>query len=147
MQANSWLPNTNAPLLAFRLTTLLPSQRSVLGVKWAHILGDAAACHHFLRVLSFFYTNPGTPLPATEYPNFGPHISLPASPTRGTVERFDIPQIQARAMEDMQKAFREDAKDGETVIVTLARGELRRMNAECLGTSGERLSDQDVLSG
>jgi hypothetical protein len=43
------------PLVRIKLTHLVQSNECVLGVSWAHVLGDAASFLHFLNALSCFY--------------------------------------------------------------------------------------------
>lgn len=43
------------PLFRLKLTHLIQSGEWIMGISWAHILGDAFACLHFLQTLSCFY--------------------------------------------------------------------------------------------
>ncbi|CAF0994334.1 unnamed protein product [Rotaria sordida] len=56
------------PLLRLKLTRLVQSGEWILGVSWAHIVGDAAALLHFLNTISRFYQHlePLDPLPVFE---------------------------------------------------------------------------------
>ncbi|CAF1152764.1 unnamed protein product [Adineta steineri] len=56
------------PLLRLKLTCLKQSGEWILGVSWAHVLGDGGASSKFLNALSHFYQNldPVKPLPVFE---------------------------------------------------------------------------------
>lgn len=56
------------PLLRIKLTHLVKSGEWILGVSWAHILGDAAAFLHFLNTISRLYQSlePLDPMPIFE---------------------------------------------------------------------------------
>lgn len=43
------------PLFRMKLTRLLKSDQWILGISWAHVLGDACACIQFLHTFSRFY--------------------------------------------------------------------------------------------
>ena len=50
------------PLFRMKLTRLVKSDQWILGISWAHVLGDACACIQFLNTFSRFYQE----LPALE---------------------------------------------------------------------------------
>ena len=130
------IPNTDSSLIAFRLTTLASS--SVLGIFWAHILGDAAAALRFLYDLSSLYT--GSPL--AEPPSFFPHISLPVYPPKPEViSLFDIPQIQAWSLAESIVKYSEAASSSEMMVLRLSGAEIARIKTEHGGET-----DQDVIS-
>ena len=52
------------PLVRFKLTHIVQSGEWVLGASWSHLLGDAAACLHFLTTLSHLYQQKEAPKPA-----------------------------------------------------------------------------------
>lgn len=56
------------PLFRLKLTHIVQNGEWVMGVTWSHILGDAAACLHFLQTLSRLYQqmNPPEPTPIFE---------------------------------------------------------------------------------
>ncbi|CAF5160059.1 unnamed protein product, partial [Rotaria sp. Silwood1] len=56
------------PLIRLRLTRLVQSGEWVLGVSWAHLLGDAAALLNFLSTISRIYQHlkPFEPMPVFE---------------------------------------------------------------------------------
>jgi hypothetical protein len=149
IQGDSWLPNTDSPLLTLRLTTLLPSRRSVLGITWSHILGDAATCHAFITLLSKLYVGgPDLQLQPGDYPNFGPHVDFPIyPPQKEVVDRYDIPQTRPRSMSEMKEAFSRDGASSQMVVISLSRKEMAEMKKECQAVTQDRLSDQDILSG
>lgn len=129
-------PNSDSPLLSLRLTTLEDS--SVLGIKWAHILGDAASAHRFLRHLSACYTGE----PIFHPPSLFPHIDLPVyPPTSETLSRYDIPQIRGRDRKDTFAAYGEAATGSETMVIRLSRKEVAMVRMEFGGQS-----DQDAIS-
>lgn len=148
MPAAAAQPNTDTPLLTIRLTTLLPSNRAVLGFQWSHIIGDASACHRFISLLSLLYEQgDNLIIPLERYPNFGPHVKLPSdSPTREAVSKYDITQYLPRKMDTAIQAYRHDADKSEAVTVELSRAELGILKVECQALSKAKLSDQDVIS-
>jgi len=60
--------SADEPLVRLKLTRLVQSGEWILGVSWAHILGDAMAFLNFLNTISCFYQNlePIEPLPVFE---------------------------------------------------------------------------------
>jgi len=142
------VPNTDSPLLALRVTTLLPSRTSVLGIDWSHVLGDGAAANLFIRHLSQLYVDPESVL--TDYPTFSPHINLTAwPPSTEAMAEYDITQIHPVSLEDMAKGYGAAAAASQTLIIRLSAKDQIALIAECKKEleAGERLSDQDILSG
>ncbi|CAM4829775.1 unnamed protein product [Rotaria magnacalcarata] len=43
------------PLLRIKITHIIQSDQWVIGISWAHVLGDAISCLHFLNTLSRLY--------------------------------------------------------------------------------------------
>ena len=52
------------PLFRLKLTRIVENDEWVMGVSWSHILGDAAACLHFLNTISLLYQQMALPEPA-----------------------------------------------------------------------------------
>lgn len=59
---------SNEPLLRIKLTQLVQSNEWILGMSWAHVLGDADSCLQFSKTLSRFYQQlePSMPSPIFE---------------------------------------------------------------------------------
>ncbi|ORY32183.1 hypothetical protein BCR39DRAFT_557835 [Naematelia encephala] len=144
-----YLPNIDCPLLLLRLTTLLPSRRSVLGIMWAHILGDAGANAMFIQLLSSLYAkDQSTKLDPSQAPTFFPHISMPHYPPSDEIrEKYRIRQITPTLPAPKQReAYANFGNGTEPVRASLSRKELSAMTIECATEASERISTQDVLS-
>ncbi|CAF1452290.1 unnamed protein product [Rotaria magnacalcarata] len=69
VQVSKLFDNTeNEPLVRFKLTHIIQSNEWILGISWAHELGDADSCLRFLNTLSRLYQQmePAEPLPIFE---------------------------------------------------------------------------------
>jgi hypothetical protein len=142
-------PNRDLPLLALRLTTLLPSRQCVLGISWAHILGDASTCNLFIQHLSLFYTKgPDAKLDTHHMPTFFPHITMSTyPPSENALETYQVRQVHpSHALLDARKAYMAAAQGSEPMLVVLSRAELGAMMQECTREGTKFLSTQDVLS-
>lgn len=140
---NFFVAGADAPLLTVRLTTL-SSGGSVLGINGAHILGDAKTFSRFIEDVSLFYNMPSVSLEADELPTFAPHVNIPHS-TPGVREQFEFFGVNPVPMADMVKGYAEAEAQSEAVTVILTQDELKHITAVRL--PGEKLSDQDLLSG
>jgi hypothetical protein len=156
------VPNANHHLLAFRLTTLQPSQQSVLGITWAHILGDASALNLFTRHLSWIYSHPhqAAGLGSEEdsqrppLPTFSPHVDFPPEvypPGDTSLLRYKISQITPTyPSREASVKYGQDARDSERITISLSRADLgclvKMINGSAGASAPVRLSVQDVLS-
>jgi hypothetical protein len=143
-------PDTDSPLLSIRVTTLLPSRSTVIGVIFGHILGDGSSGNLYLSHLSHFYEHgPEAVLEPSEYPSFFPHIDLPVYPPPAEVlAEYDSGQIRPREISEMMAGYGGAAEKYEAVTLTLRRAELRALHCMVSDRAGgSRLSEQDVLSG
>ncbi|CAF0826561.1 unnamed protein product [Rotaria sordida] len=63
-----WHGSPDEPLFRLKITRLIQSGEWVLGISWAHVLGDACACLNFLHAFSCSYQQiePPTLLPSFE---------------------------------------------------------------------------------
>ena len=130
------IPDTDSHLVAFRLTHL--NTFSVLGVAWAHVLGDGATASRFLRDLSSIYA--GHPL--GDPPSFFPHIHLPVYPPPPNVLKcYDTVYLQARDKKELFEAYSAAKEATEKVVLRLSRREVAAIKAEYGGHS-----DQDAIS-
>ena len=131
------IPNTDSSLLSLRLTTLTTT--SILGIKWAHILGDASSAHRFLSHLSSIYAGNHE---IDNEPSFFPHISLPVyPPLPDTVSRFDIAQLQSWDPKEAFKIYGEAARDSEKITLCLTKRQIAKLREEF-----HARSDQDAIS-
>lgn len=143
-------PDTDSPLLSIRVTTLLPTRSTVIGVIFGHILGDGSSGNLYLSHLSHFYEHgPEAVLEPSEYPSFFPHIHLPVYPPPAEVlAEYDSGQIRPREISEVMAGYGGAAEKYEAVTVTLRRAELRALHRVISDRAGgSRLSEQDVLSG
>jgi hypothetical protein len=141
--------NRGCSLLSIRLTTLLPSRQSVLGITWAHILGDASTFNLFTQHFSFLYTNgTGTCLSPQQMPTFFPHIAMPAyPPSQEVLDTYDIKQIYpTHAIADQRKAWTEALAASEQVLISISRAELDTLVREFTLEGAEFVSTHDILS-
>lgn len=142
---NFHLPDSDSSLFALRLTTLLPSGRSVLGVTVSHVFADGATGNRILHHLSHFYHH-GTALSPESLPTFFPHIHLPNyPPSHQVIEENLVGQVVPRDLSEVHAGYTGGAVGSEQTTVRLSRKELAMIR----GGSGstQKLSDQDLLSG
>jgi hypothetical protein len=142
-------PNRDLSLLALRVTTLLPSRQCVLGISWAHILGDASTCNLFIQHLSLFYANgPDAKLDTQHMPTFSPHITMSTyPPSANALDTYQVRQVHpSHALLDARKGYMAAAQGSEPMLVVLSRVELGAMMQECTREGTNFLSTQDVLS-
>jgi hypothetical protein len=150
------MPNSGHSLLAIRLTILKPSNRCLLGITWAHILGDAFACNLFIRHLAWLYVNSddsASSIPKFDrppLPTFSPHVNFPPkSPSPEDLKRYQIHQITPSYPPAItSKMYKQNNLDSDMVVVSLTRKELAGMVEEFRGLgNGDSLSSLDVISG
>jgi hypothetical protein len=144
-------PDTNSHLVSIRVTNLLPSRCSVLGIVWAHVLGDASACNRYLRHLSHFYVNgPQAKLDIADYPSFFPHITHPAFPPHQDVlDSYDIGQVRPRDLkETVMPSYAAAAVKYEGMTINFTREEVAALKRAVLKgwTAPPTVSEQDVIS-
>ena len=137
--------NTDSHLFAIRLSIV--GSKSVLGVNWSHVLGDAATASCFLRHLSHFYEDPDTPLEAAELPSFEPHISLARTPNAEEVRRWDHGWNSGVPLAEASVKYRDAGSAFERLNVRLSKREVRAMVHEVSVQGSGRTSEQDVISG
>jgi hypothetical protein len=141
--------NQDCALLSIHLTTLLPSRKSVLGITWAHILGDASTFNLFTQHFSFFYSNgSGAQLTPEKMPTFFPHIAMPTyPPSQELLDTYRIKQVYpSYTLVDQRKAYMEALASSEPLLVSVSRTELDAMVRECVLEYKGFLSTQDILS-
>jgi hypothetical protein len=139
--------DSGARLVAFRLTTLLPSRHSVLGLNWSHILGDGYACNLFIQHLSRIYAHGKDAIPLEQYPTFWPHVSLPEHVSGETKDKYRLTQVEPVSMGALVEAYTEAGAREEGVLIKLTPGEVDAIRAECQLDGTVKVSDQDILSG
>lgn len=150
------MPNSDHPLLAIRLTILAPSNRCLLGISWAHILGDAFACNLSIRHLAWLYLKSGQEpnFDQPPLPTFFPHVKLPIDsfyPASADLERYKIHQITPSYPAAIASGmYKHNRLDSDGVLVSLTRKELEGMMREfkeLAGDNGGQLSSLDVITG
>ncbi|TYJ53398.1 hypothetical protein B9479_005998 [Cryptococcus floricola] len=143
-------PNSDAHLFALRLTTLMPSGNSVLGVEMSHVFSDGETKSKLLHLLDTFYVYgekavsdlqkySGYDLP-TFLPHIGPLPSYdPAWNIPGTMnEGHDfLPMIQAYTAAITQSV---------QVVFDLQQSELRALTDRYQEEAGIHISEADALS-
>ncbi|WVQ73505.1 hypothetical protein IAR50_003077 [Cryptococcus sp. DSM 104548] len=136
-------------LFSVRLTTLLPSNKSVLGFQMSHLAQDAESGVRLLSLLEALYLRGQYALdsipPDAPYalPTFSPDIGpLPAyAPTQNPTETVPS-QPSATALQ----AYLDAKKDLSMVFVQLSMWEVKVLKARYQQEAGAYLSDQDTIS-
>ncbi|WWD20678.1 hypothetical protein CI109_105154 [Kwoniella shandongensis] len=136
--------NSDAHLFAIRLTTILPSRSSVLGIVISHIIGDGHIALQIVKHLEGLYLYGEAALPIITKPTFVDHVILPPYDPA-----WDLPDdtLKGHDLADVGKAYVDAAENSEMVVIELTRAEIANLKAKYGRESGVRLSDQDVLSG
>ncbi|RSH82707.1 uncharacterized protein EHS24_007701 [Apiotrichum porosum] len=137
-----FVAGADAPLVTVRLSTL-KNGNSVLGVNWAHILGDAAAFSRFLEDVSLLYNLPAADLD-DDMPTLEPHVRLPPySEQIGKDFKFDL--LNPLPLEEVGKGYGDAVTSSQMFTVTLTPEEVKHITS--LKTPGEHLSDNDLIAG
>jgi hypothetical protein len=137
-----FVAGADAALLAVRLTTL-SSGGSVLGVNWAHVLGDAAAFSRFLEDVSLFYNMPYTALDNEDMPTLEPHVRLPAY-TEQIGQQYALDILNPLPLEEAMKGYSDAVAGSQQFNLILTQDEVKHITA--LRVAGERLSDNDLIA-
>lgn len=142
MAGDYFVAGADAPLVTVRLSTL-KNGNSVLGVNWAHILGDAAAFSRFLEDVSLLYNLPAADLD-DDMPTLEPHVRLPPySEQIGKDFKFDL--LNPLPLEEVGKGYGDAVTSSQMFTVTLTPEEVKHITS--LKTPGEHLSDNDLIAG
>jgi hypothetical protein len=142
-----FFPNTDAALITFRLTKLLPSGQTVLGVNFSHLLGDAHLCCRLLNQLSLIYSDGGIDrLPLSDWPVYGPSIAL------GETEPIDVSHPESRSDKRMTyddykvvlDSYAQVQADYEGITVSFSPKEIVAMKREAQERGMSDASSNDV---
>jgi hypothetical protein len=145
MAEKYYVAGEDAALLVVRLTTLAPSGASVLGVNWAHVLGDGAALHRFLTDVSIFYNQPTAELEAGEdMPTLEPHVRLPPY-TEEIGREYALDILTPRPLEEVGKGYADAVIQSQVFHIVLTCDEVAHIMATRV--PGEKLSENDMFTG
>ena len=150
----SLVPDTDSPLVKFRLNTLLPSGRTTLGIAFSHGLADGAAFYRFVRLLSNVYVSDAgstTVVPPEDHPELLPQVVLPEYPPGQSAinEASCVQQLKPYTFAAANNAYEEDRASTQMATLKLLPDELRRLRNDCHSRVGRglKVTDQDVLTG
>jgi hypothetical protein len=157
LHKNNHLPEGDSPLVTVRLTTLLPSGRSVLGLVFDHVIFDGYLALRFSTHLSHFYVDPAYVPPTHEHPSFYPHLLLPKFPPDEDSNVVKIARelslLNSRDRMEGDVDWDEFFKGANMASLYLSQSDIDCLVTEvkardpALSSGGERLSEQDILSG
>lgn len=91
---NASADNVDAAMLTLKLTHLPEAEggeRTVLGVSFAHIMGDGASFCVFMRTLGRLYE--GETIAEHEWWNWGPHVDLIEEPSEEMLAKWEHPLL------------------------------------------------------
>ncbi|KAI5477120.1 hypothetical protein MNV49_006848 [Pseudohyphozyma bogoriensis] len=138
------LNNPDAPLLSIRITNF-PSGQTVLGLCWAHIVGDGNAFATFTKTFSDLYA--GARVDECEQPTFEPHADL-LEPTKEMLEKHEFKQLYPYFdLAEGWGIYGKTAQESEEVQVTFTAEEMKLFKSLARGEGeDEWVSEQDGLS-
>ncbi|ODO00074.1 hypothetical protein I350_06699 [Cryptococcus amylolentus CBS 6273] len=148
---NYQLPNTDAHLFSVRLTTLLPSGKSVLGIETSHVFIDGETKRKLLKMLDAFYVHGEAArenmveLAGYDLPTFFPHVGpLPAyDPSWNLgVGRTN----KGHDLSECVKQYTAAITQSVQTVVELHRSEIKLLRDQYQQEAGLKLSEQDALS-
>jgi hypothetical protein len=127
------------PLVRIKLTHIIQSNEWILGVSWAHELGDAASCLNFLNTLSRLYQQmePLKPLPIFER-RLWTSDEIDSS-LLSTMKHFR----DAKPLEEMWKKFMIDQEAYDQVNLCFSGEQLAKLR---ILAGGDSVTIQDSLT-
>ncbi|KAL7423881.1 hypothetical protein Q5752_001466 [Cryptotrichosporon argae] len=131
------------PLISVRLTHLRAGSGSVIGILWSHLLGDAAAAHHFIRHVAFLYATPDAAPP--DPPTFGDHVRTPPV-TPEMRDRFALHQLKVWKAADAFNAYARTKAAVERVTWRLGPADVEGIRRDAKREEDEVMSTQDMIS-
>ncbi|ODO00073.1 hypothetical protein I350_06698 [Cryptococcus amylolentus CBS 6273] len=151
MGSNIRYPNTDNYLFAVRLTTLVPANKSVLGIQLCHLATDATVGRNLLKLFDALYTLGEAALdssdPKVMMPTFFPVSGvepLPASEHNLTDDEvFGFPSKPFRKSIQIYVA---DATTSSRVALRFTKSELQALRDQYQLDFAVKLSTQDALS-
>ncbi|TYJ53392.1 hypothetical protein B9479_005992 [Cryptococcus floricola] len=142
-------PNTDNHLFSVRLTTLLPSKKSVLGVQVSHLGMDGTMVRHLIRLLDALYiqgeaalqgSNPELIIP-TFFP--GPVGPLPDYEPSIDDEPFCVP---CKPFPEWTQSYIDDYMTTTRMALQLHKSELQVLKDQYQLGAGVKVSIQDAIS-
>ncbi|ODN74174.1 hypothetical protein L202_07625 [Cryptococcus amylolentus CBS 6039] len=151
MGSNIRYPNTDNYLFAVRLTTLMPANKSVLGIQLCHLATDATVGRNLLKLFDALHTHGEAALdssdPEVMMPTFFPVSGvdpLPASEQNLTDdEAFGFP---SKPFPKSIQSYVADATTSSRVALRFTKSELQALRDQYQLDSAVKLSTQDALS-
>ncbi|ODO00053.1 hypothetical protein I350_06677 [Cryptococcus amylolentus CBS 6273] len=121
-------PNTDNHLFSVRLTTLLPSNKSVLGVQVSHLGMDGTMGRYLVKLLDALYTHGEAALQSTD-----PAVVIPTFFPGG-------------AFPEAINSYIADSMTSSRVALQFTKSELQVLRDQYQLESGVKLSTQDAIS-
>ncbi|KAK4703557.1 antiviral helicase SKI2, partial [Phenoliferia sp. Uapishka_3] len=145
LNAATQLNNPEAPLISVRITRFPTIGITVLGLCWAHILGDGDAFSTFTRTLSDLYE--GKSGGEVVHPTFNPHVAL-FTPSASCLAKWEIPQLFPTFELAVGGAmYAKATNDTELVQVTFTATEVKLLKSLASGPKpSDWVSEQDAIS-
>ncbi|ODN74150.1 hypothetical protein L202_07601 [Cryptococcus amylolentus CBS 6039] len=151
MGSNIRYPNTDNYLFAVRLTTLVPANKSVLGIQLCHLATDATVGRNLLKLFDALYTLGEAALdssdPKVMMPTFFPVSGvepLPASDHNLTDDEvFGFP---SKPFRKSIQSYVADATTSSRVALRFTKSELQALRDQYQLDFAVKLSTQDALS-
>ncbi|KAM0754464.1 hypothetical protein T439DRAFT_321506 [Meredithblackwellia eburnea MCA 4105] len=140
------LNNPAVPLFTIKLTHLSNGQ-VVLGLMWAHILGDGSAFATFVETFSQLYSGEKK-VEQIVKPTFGPHVDLIEEPTEEMLRKWELDYLYPTfKLPEAWGKFGAAAAQSEVVQVVFTADEVRLLKSLAKGAGeDEWVSEQDGLS-
>ncbi|WVQ73504.1 hypothetical protein IAR50_003076 [Cryptococcus sp. DSM 104548] len=143
-------PNSDAYLFALRLTTLLPSGHSVLGVEMSHVFSDGETKSKLLKLLDTFYVhgekavNNLKQLSGYHLPTFLPTVG----PLPSYDPAWNLPGLfnEGHDLLPMMQAYMAAMTQSVQVVFNIQQSELRALTDLYQTEAGIKISEADALS-
>ncbi|TYJ53391.1 hypothetical protein B9479_005991 [Cryptococcus floricola] len=149
LDPNVRFPNTDNHLFSVRLTTLLPSNKSVLGVQVSHLGIDGTMGRHLVKLLDALYTHGEAALQSTDpdvvIPTFFPGGvgPLPAYDASTDNLPFAVPW---KVFPEAINSYIADFMSSSRVALQFTKSELQVLKDQYQLESGVKISTQDAIS-
>ncbi|ODN93537.1 hypothetical protein L198_05402 [Cryptococcus wingfieldii CBS 7118] len=151
MDPNVRYPNTDNYLFAVRLTTLVPANKSVLGIQVCHLGMDATVGRNLLKLFDALYTHGEAALDSSDpqviIPTFFPVSGvepLPASEQYLTDD--DVFGIPSKPFPKSIQSHVADVMTSSRVALRFTKSELQALRDQYQLDSVVKLSTQDAIS-
>ncbi|ODN76334.1 hypothetical protein L198_08110 [Cryptococcus wingfieldii CBS 7118] len=149
LNPNVRFPNTDNHLFSVRLTTLLPSNKSVLGVQVSHLGMDGTMARHLVKLLDALYTHGEAALQSTDseivIPTFFPGGVGPLHAYDASTDNLAF-AVSWKAFPEAIRCYIADFKTSSRVALQFTKPELQALRDQYQLDSELKLSTQDAIS-